>query len=214
MHPRFFVGIALAAAVVTSPLSAQTPLSAQAGARTAAQTPSPAPARSATPTASQVAAARELFQSIKLEESVANMSAAMVDSEVSHNPGLAPYRDIMVTWLKKYMTWDALLPELTALYTDTYTEAELKALAAFYRSPVGQKSLTKSPELLQRTAALGAKISQPHSAELNGLLTARREELRKAQETAAAKTPGAKGPTPSAGKPAAAPSPRPAATPK
>jgi hypothetical protein len=79
----------------------------------AAPAPPRVPTQSATPTASSSAAALELFKAIRLQDSIDSTTAAMVDSEVSHNPGLAPYRDIMLTWLRKYMTWDAMLPELT-----------------------------------------------------------------------------------------------------
>lgn len=191
---------ALAAAFAAT-LTAQTPAapapSAAPAARTPRSTPSTSsvattpratPAAAATPTAAQAAAARELFKALKLEESLTNTTTAMVDSEVSHNPALAPYRDIMIAWLRKYMTWDAMLPELTRLYSETYTEGEMKALAMFYSSPVGQKSIAKTPDLMSRTAQIGARISQPHSAELNAQLNARRDELK---AKAAAKTPGA-----------------------
>jgi uncharacterized protein len=170
-----------------------------------AQAPTPGAAKAApsapAPTAAQTAAAIELFKSIKLEESIPSTSAAMIDSEINRNPGMAPYRDVMVKWLKKYMTWNAMQPELIKLYTATYTEAELKQLAAFYKTPLGQKSLTKTPELLQQTAMFGAKLGQEHSEELKTLMNARREELLKEQEKAqaAAKTPGkATAPAPAA----------------
>jgi uncharacterized protein len=156
----------------------------------APRTPRATPTAAATPTASQVAAARELFKALKLEESLENTTTAMVDTEISHNPALAPYRDIMLAWLRKYMTWDAMLPELIRLYSETYTEGEMKTLAMFYSSPLGQKSIAKTSDLLSRTAQIGARISQPHSAELNAQLNARRDELK---AKAAAKTPGAAG---------------------
>ena len=162
----------------------------------AAQAPSPSvPGRTPSapaPTAAQTAAAVELLKSIKLDESLPNTSAAMIDSEIRGNPGMEPYRDVMLKWIQKYMTWDAMRPELVRLYTDTYTEAELKQLAAFYKTPLGQKSLTKTPELLQRTAMIGARLGQQHADELKTAMTARREELLKEQEKAqaAAKTPG------------------------
>jgi hypothetical protein len=192
--------VVLAAAALAGTLTAQAPT-----APAAARTPRATPAAAATPTASQAAAARELFKALRLEESLTNTTSAMVDSEVSHNPALAPYRDIMLAWLRKYMTWEAMLPELTRLYTETYTEGEMKALAMFYSSPVGQKSIAKTPELLSRTAGIGAKVSQPHSAELNAQLNARRDELKANAAAAAARTPGA------AGAPAPAAPPAPAA---
>jgi hypothetical protein len=217
MHSRLArIGLASAAVIALAPalLRAQTPpaVPVTAAARAATPAPSRVPAPVATPTASQTAAALELFKAIKLRESIDGTTVAMVDSEISHNPTLTPYRDVMLRWLRKYMTWDAMLPELTRLYAETYTEGEMKAMAMFYSSPVGQKALTKTPELLQKTAAIGAKVSQPHSPELNELLTAKRDELK---AKAAAKTPGAVSPPPASAIPAGTPPPaRPTPAPK
>jgi hypothetical protein len=116
---------------------------------------------------------------MRLPATVSDTAAAMIESEVSRNPGLTPYKDIMLQWLTKYMTWDAMAPELTKLYLANYTEGELKELAAFYKSPVGQKTLTKMPELMQETAMIGARLGQPHSEELKQAMAARSEELQK-----------------------------------
>lgn len=166
-----------------------------------------APAAAQTP--SQTAAANEFFKSVNMQAQLAATSGAMIDSEIGHNPGMQPYRDVMIAWLRKYMTWEAMKPELIKLYTETYTEAELKELAAFYKTTAGQKTLTKTPELMQKTAMAGAKLGQPHTDELKKIMDARREELAKAQEKAAAgaagtKAPGAQAPAP-AKNPTAAP---------
>jgi hypothetical protein len=128
---------------------------------------------------------------MKLQENLSETANAMIDSEVGRNPGLTPYREVMVTWLKKYMTWEAMQPELTKMYTEAFTEDELKQMAAFYGSPAGKKSLEKLPEMMQRTAMTGARLSQPHSDELRAAMTAKSEELKK--EAAAAGAPGASG---------------------
>jgi uncharacterized protein len=167
----------------------------------------PAPAATATPSltpnaagnAASAAAAQALFQAMKLPASLNDTTAAMIDSEIARNPGLTPYREIMVQWLRKYMTWDAMQPELTKMYTEAFTEPELKEMAKFYGSPVGQKALEKMPEMMQRVAMTGARISQPHTDELRAAMSARSDELRK--EAAA----GGAGPTgqqpPGAGRP-------------
>ena len=158
-------------------------------------TPTAAAATSTTPnaaaSAAAAAAAQELFKAMKLQENLSETAAAMIDSEVSRNPGLTPYRQIMLQWLKKYMTWETMQPELTKMYTETFTEAELKQMAAFYGSPAGKKSLEKLPEMMQRTAMTGARLSQAHSDELRAAMTARGEELKK--EAAASAGPGAPG---------------------
>jgi len=168
------------------------------GAPAAPAAPTPGPTPNA---AAHAAAAQELFKALKLQSGLSDTANAMIDSEIGRNPGLTPYRDVMVNWLKKYMTWEAMQPELTKMYTDTFTEPELKQMAVFYGSPAGQKSLEKLPEMMQRTAMAGARISQPHQDELRAAMEARSEELKK--QAAGGGAPG--GP----GAPGGAPRPRP-----
>ncbi len=170
-------------------------------------TPTAGPATAAS-TAASAAAAMELFKAMNLPNNIQDTAAAMIDSEVGRNPGLNPFRETMLNWLKKYMTWDAMVPELTKLYTSTFTDDELKQMAAFYASPAGKKSLEKLPELMQRTAMIGAGLAQPHSEELKAAMTARSEELKKEQMAAGAGAPGGPGGQP--GAPGAPAKPRPA----
>ncbi|MFY9550548.1 MAG: DUF2059 domain-containing protein [Thermoanaerobaculia bacterium] len=179
-------------------------LAFSAGAQTPASPPKPAPVPKASPTAAalspaQTAAVKDLFGALKLKEEVQAMPDAMINSEIARNPGLAPFRDLMVNWLKKYMTWQAMEPELTKLYGASFTEAELKSMSAFYRTPAGQKALEKLPEMMQRTAMIGAQVSQPHSEELKKQMTARGEELQKKQQAEAKKEAGAAAGTPAPG---------------
>ncbi len=174
----------------------------------AAATPVPTPNAAAS-----AAAAQDLFKAMKLQAGLNDTTAAMIDSEISRNPGLTPYRDVMLDWLRKYMTWDAMLPELTKMYTESFSEAELKQMAAFYGSPAGQKALEKMPEMMQRTAMAGAKISQPHTDELRASMATRSEALKKEAAGAGGGAPGrgAPGPGRAPARPQGAP--RPAPTP-
>ncbi|MEX0879342.1 MAG: DUF2059 domain-containing protein [Thermoanaerobaculia bacterium] len=192
MKRRCLAGLApaLFLFVLASPASAQKPASTAPAKAAPAATPVPA---------AQAAAVQELFKAVQMQEEVQDMPDAMIASEVSRNPGLEPFRDVMVKWLKKYMTWQAMAPELTKLYAANFTEAELKAMVAFYKTPAGQKALLKMPELTQRSAMIGAQLGQAHSDELKGLMTARSAELEKKQKAAAGAAP-----QPGAGKPPAA----------
>jgi hypothetical protein len=164
------------------------------------------PAGSTAPTESHKAAAMDLLVAMRLPATIPETAAAMIEAEVNRNPGLAPYKDIMVQWLTKYMTWEAMAPDLTRLYVATYSEGEMKELAAFYRSPVGQKSLAKMPELMQATAMIGARLSQPHSEELQKAMAARSEELQKSAGQGP-NPPGSRQPggRPSSGRPSSPP---------
>jgi hypothetical protein len=168
----------------------------------AAQTAKPAPPAPASPaptaaplSAPQRAAVADLFVALKLQQEVLSLPESMIDGEISRNPGMAPFRDLMVAWLKKYMTWPAMEPQLTQLYASNFTEEELKAMAAFYRSPAGQKASQKMPEMMQRTAMIGAQLSQPHTEELKKQMSARAEELQK-KEAGAGAAPAPRATTP------------------
>jgi len=43
--------------------------------------------------------------------------------------------------------WTALEPDYVKLYASTYSEEEIDGILAFYKSPVGQTMLAKTPEL-------------------------------------------------------------------
>ena len=187
-----------------------------ASAPAASATPSLTPNAAAAASPGSVAAAQELFTAMKLPASLPDTTAAMIDSEIARNPGLTPYRELMLQWLRKYMTWDAIQPELVKMYTTTFTEAELKEMAKFYGSPEGQKALEKMPEMMQRVAMTGAQIAQPHSDELRAAMSARSDELRKEAQAGGA---GAMGQAPGQGqgrpqgRPQGAPRPAPAPAP-
>jgi hypothetical protein len=77
------------------------------------------------------------------------------------------------------MTWDTLGPRFVTLYEAAYTEAELRELSAFYKRPVGQKSLAVMPELLRQGAELGNTEAKVHAQELDTMIRARAAELQK-----------------------------------
>ncbi len=66
------------------------------------------------------------------------------------------------------MSWDKLKPDMTKLYADNFTEDELAASLAFYKTPAGQAILLKMPAVMtssmaivqQRMVALTPQIQQ------------------------------------------------------
>jgi hypothetical protein len=56
---------------------------------------------------------------------------------------------------------DEMLAVMVPLYADTYTVDEIHQMTAFYNSPVGQKMLAKSPELMGRSVQAAYTIMMP-----------------------------------------------------
>lgn len=127
----------------------------------------------------RVSAARELLDAMQIGPTMFAGATSMIELQVKQNPELAPYRDVMLEWVGKYLTADAAIPELAVIYANTFTESELQELTTFYRTPTGQKMVAHQPELTQQAAALGQKIALAHKADLEAMVRARASQLGK-----------------------------------
>jgi hypothetical protein len=59
--------------------------------------------------------------------------------------------------LREESNWSAIKPDLVAIYREVYTQDELDAQLAFYRSPGGQAMIDKMPQVLQQSMAMGER---------------------------------------------------------
>lgn len=94
--------------------------------------------------------------------------------------------------------WAALHPRFTDIYVKSFTEEELDAIVAFYKTPAGNALITKMPEVNSQMGQLGQSRVEALQPQLQQLLT----DFRKSMTPPAAAAPA----TPSA--PASAPAPR------
>ena len=127
------------------------------------------------------AAIVELLRLTKAEEALLGAVRTAIDAQAQASPTLLPYRDVLIEWAGRYLTWDAMLPEMLRIYRESFTEAEIRKLIAFYRTPTGQKAVERIPELMQKGAAVGLAIAQAHQAELEQMIAQRQRELEAAQ---------------------------------
>ena len=66
------------------------------------------------------------------------------------------------------------------LYSSNFSAEELRAVTAFYKTPVGQKYLQKQPALAQQSMTVGQQFGQSIAADLQKRMI---EELRKKGHT-------------------------------
>ena len=72
------------------------------------------------------------------------------------------YRD----WWENDIDRKAMKEKMVELYAKTFTTVEINELNKFYRSPIGQKFLEKSPELMKLGAEIGMKEAQTKQTKL------------------------------------------------
>ena len=125
----------------------------------------------------KLSAAVELLKAMRLDQTFEKMIVNNVNLQIQRKPMLAPYKEVMLKFFRKYMSWDSLKDEMAAIYAAKFTTDELKAITAFYKTPAGQKLALMAPELSKRGAELGAQKVQSHIPELQAMIAAKAAEM-------------------------------------
>ncbi len=124
-----------------------------------------APARAQTPSANALAMAKEFvgimgigrqFEGVpnQLESITTRVILQSASLYLNSNPALmADLKDIVDALVPEYQARSAEMPaEIVRLYATHFTEAELKDLLVFYRSPLGKKLILENEAIGQLTA--------------------------------------------------------------
>ena len=106
---------------------------------------------------------------------------AQAGGSVAQKAVLERYQAQADTALDKVVGEGKLDEALLALYTDAFSEAELKELLAFYQTPVGRKVLEQMPQLMAHSAQLTQARLQQAVPEVDRLLGAMTSELKPAK---------------------------------
>jgi hypothetical protein len=158
-------------------------VNAEAKARTEAQSPPPASGQKEAQGETNAAvpshreAAAELLVVMKVESAITPSLNTIVDAQLKQNPSMGQYRDLIMAWAKKHLTWENISPRFVGLLTDAFTEQEILEMTAFYKTSTGQKTLTEMPEIWVKASTLGAALSREYMPELQKMISDRKKEL-------------------------------------
>lgn len=132
----------------------------------------------ARPAAAQVAASHraaieELFAALGAEREMTAGVESEIRAAAARNPALAEYQPLMLAHARRYLRWPELKEDFIRVYARTYTEPEARQLAAFYRTPIGQKSLRVQSRLVSDVRRITQERLRPHARELTDAIVAR-----------------------------------------
>ncbi|MEE2025585.1 MULTISPECIES: DUF2059 domain-containing protein [Alkalimonas] len=116
--------------------------------------------------------AYELLDVMGGQEQVLQMQQQLVQMMAGSNPVLAQYEPVLLEWSRTYMSWDEMKVPMAALYKKHFSEAELKELVQFYKSPVGAKSVELMPQLFSEGAQIGMALAEKYQPQLLQMLEA------------------------------------------
>jgi hypothetical protein len=111
-------------------------------------------------------AVARLFELTHMQRLIEESVDGVLALQITQNPALAEHRETLRAFLQKYIGWQAMKDDLTAMYLQAFTEAELDQMNIFYSSPTGQKVLLRLPGLVQQRNQLAMQRLQEHIDEL------------------------------------------------
>lgn len=129
------------------------------------------------PTSVTLALADTLLRAMDVDRVMQVGAMATFDAAAQQQPMMAQLRDVMVAWSARHLNWAEMGAAMTQLYAETFSERELRAYVAFYRTPAGRRMAQETPGLAQRGAKIGADVSAKYMAELQQMVQSRLVEL-------------------------------------
>ena len=117
--------------------------------------------------ASKTAKIQELFQLThvdQIQKQMVQQMRSMVSTQVANtlpksippetSREIAQDEDHMFDVIMSRVGWATLAPKMVQIYAETFSEDEIDAILAFYKSPAGQAFLDKMPTLMNKTMAI------------------------------------------------------------
>ncbi|MEM7430364.1 MAG: DUF2059 domain-containing protein [Pseudomonadota bacterium] len=104
--------------------------------------------------------------------SLQGMAAQLGVSE-EQRPIFDKYMRLMMEDMRAAMTWERLEPLLVEVYSEVFTEEEVREMTEFYGTPIGQKMKERMPELAIATS----NMTQQLLVEVMPVIQQRQQEL-------------------------------------
>ena len=124
-----------------------------------------------------MAAARSLVTTMKLADQYKALLPAILlglrPALTQDRPEIERDYDAMMPMIADAFTpyYTSMVDGIAAVYATNFTAAELRDIEAFYRQPVGQKLLEKTPVISQQALAVGQEIGRKATEDLRQRLT-------------------------------------------
>jgi len=133
--------------------------------------------RAQTPEPDAMAAARSLVTTMKLTDQYKALLPAILlgikPAVTQDRPELERDYDAMLPMIADAFTpyYTAMVDGIATVYANNFTVQELREIEAFYRQPIGQKLLEKTPAVSQQALAVGQEIGRKAAEDLRRRLT-------------------------------------------
>ena len=125
--------------------------------------------------------AENLLNMMGMKDALEQSIEQTLQVQMQQNPTLVPFKNVMMQFFQKHMSYESLKPDMVQIYADAFTASELKELIAFYRTPTGKKTIEKMPQLMSQGGQIGAKRVQDNIQELQQSIKEEAERIKNSQ---------------------------------
>jgi hypothetical protein len=124
------------------------------------------------PSPAAIKAAEEMLIASGASDQFNKNIKTVVDQYSAQMPGdkRVAFVKVMNDFFDKYISWDSLKQDMCIMYAREFSEAELKQLTVFYKTPLGIKLNQKQPVLMQAGMTIGQQSVIAHQAELQQMI--------------------------------------------
>ena len=119
-----------------------------------------------------------LLNPMGMETAFEESISRILNIQLQQNPSLKPYKQVMLDFFSKHMSFQSLKPDMINIYADAFTTLELREINAFYRTPTGSKTIKLMPELMAKGSQLASKRVQDNTQELQKMISDKAEQLK------------------------------------
>ena len=100
-------------------------------------------------------------QMAKQIDTMTGSVAKQYNIPASQQPDMAEMSKSLMTILSDQPSWEKMKPVYEKIYGEVFDENEIDGLLVFYRSPVGQSFVTKTPLVMQKSGeAMQARLPE------------------------------------------------------
>lgn len=114
------------------------------------------------PSAGELAAVREFLEVSRARENFIRAMELGMEQQGGMMELTDELRQVIRGFMDEFFTYEALEPEFIRVYTEQFTEEEIRAVTAFYRTPAGMRLVERTPELTVAIQVVSMQRMQEH----------------------------------------------------
>ena len=111
----------------------------------------------------------ELMETLRIEQTIIDggeanfpmVAQSLADQNLTEKE-MGEVKDAFMVYMEKLARDEEFLEKTIAIYKQNFTNEEIKELTAFYKTPLGKKTLEKLPAITGEVMLLSQKIAQRH----------------------------------------------------